>query len=339
MDFSLTADQELLRETARTLLAQRVPADAAARAHRRPRRGRAAVAPPARVRCARRRPTRPTCACSSSRSGYVAAPGPVLRVGRAVRARCSRRSASTALDAAVAGEIDRHRRGRRAPTGDWAPNDEPVKTFVLDADRVDVDRGRRRRARRCALDRRRRPCGRRRDASTRPAGCFDVAVDHGRIGAARAVDADGVDAVIDRATVALAAEMVGTARRLFDMALAVREGAQAVRRADRLVPGDPAQARRHGARPRARRRRAVHYAAMTDRRRRRRPHARRATSPRPRPAKRPSACAKDGIQIHGGIGYTWEHDLHLFIRARVRHPSTCSAPRGWHHDRLADLLF
>ena len=25
-------------------------------------------------------------------------------------------------------------------------------------------------------------------------------------------------------------------------------------------------------------------------------------------------CAKDGMQIHGGIGYTWEHDLHLYIR-------------------------
>ena len=23
---------------------------------------------------------------------------------------------------------------------------------------------------------------------------------------------------------------------------------------------------------------------------------------------------KDGIQIHGGVGYTWEHDLHLYLR-------------------------
>ena len=38
------------------------------------------------------------------------------------------------------------------------------------------------------------------------------------------------------------------------------------------------------------------------------------TSPRRRPATRPRACAKDGIQIHGGIGYTWEHDLHLYLR-------------------------
>jgi len=24
--------------------------------------------------------------------------------------------------------------------------------------------------------------------------------------------------------------------------------------------------------------------------------------------------AKEGIQIHGGIGYTWEHDIHLFYK-------------------------
>ena len=23
---------------------------------------------------------------------------------------------------------------------------------------------------------------------------------------------------------------------------------------------------------------------------------------------------KEGIQIHGGIGYTWEHDMHLYVR-------------------------
>ena len=25
-------------------------------------------------------------------------------------------------------------------------------------------------------------------------------------------------------------------------------------------------------------------------------------------------CAKEAIQLHGGIGYTWEHDLHLYLR-------------------------
>ena len=47
--------------------------------------------------------------------------------------------------------------------------------------------------------------------------------------------------------------------------------------------------------------------------------------------------AKDGIQIHGGIGYTWEHDLHLFIR-RAFGTEALLGTTGWHHDRLADLM-
>jgi alkylation response protein AidB-like acyl-CoA dehydrogenase len=48
-------------------------------------------------------------------------------------------------------------------------------------------------------------------------------------------------------------------------------------------------------------------------------------------------AAKDGIQVHGGIGYTWEHDLHLFIR-RAYASEHLLGTSGWHHDRLADLL-
>ena len=44
------------------------------------------------------------------------------------------------------------------------------------------------------------------------------------------------------------------------------------------------------------------------------------------------------MQIHGGIGYTWEHDLHLFIR-RAYGSEHWLGTTGWHHDRLADLLF
>jgi len=47
--------------------------------------------------------------------------------------------------------------------------------------------------------------------------------------------------------------------------------------------------------------------------------------------------AGEGIQIHGGIGFTWEHDLHLFIR-RAYGAETLLGPTDWHHDRLADLL-
>ena len=48
-------------------------------------------------------------------------------------------------------------------------------------------------------------------------------------------------------------------------------------------------------------------------------------------------AAKDGMQIHGGIGYTWEHDLHLYLR-RAATDEYLLGDRGRHHDRLAALL-
>ena len=48
-------------------------------------------------------------------------------------------------------------------------------------------------------------------------------------------------------------------------------------------------------------------------------------------------AAKESIQIHGGIGYTWEHDLHLYLR-RAFGSEHWMGGTDWHHDRLADLL-
>jgi alkylation response protein AidB-like acyl-CoA dehydrogenase len=43
------------------------------------------------------------------------------------------------------------------------------------------------------------------------------------------------------------------------------------------------------------------------------------------------------LQVHGGIGFTWEHDLHLFLkRAQLDQVSFGDAP--FHRQRLADLL-
>jgi alkylation response protein AidB-like acyl-CoA dehydrogenase len=46
---------------------------------------------------------------------------------------------------------------------------------------------------------------------------------------------------------------------------------------------------------------------------------------------------KDGLQIHGGVGYTWEHDLHLFLR-RALGDEYLFGTTSWHLDRLADLV-
>ena len=98
-----------------------------------------------------------------------------------------------------------------------------------------------------------------------------------------------------------------------EMSVAVRQGARAVRPPDRLVPGHQAQVRRHAARGRVGKvrrllRRLVRRRSAT------------TSCPRwprwPRPTARTptSTRASENIQIHGGIGFTWEHPAHLYFK-------------------------
>ncbi|MFJ9127759.1 acyl-CoA dehydrogenase family protein [Streptomyces sp. NPDC102340] len=48
-------------------------------------------------------------------------------------------------------------------------------------------------------------------------------------------------------------------------------------------------------------------------------------------------AAKQNIQIHGGIGYTWEHDAHLHLRRAKSSEQLLGAPAA-HRARLADLV-
>ena len=50
------------------------------------------------------------------------------------------------------------------------------------------------------------------------------------------------------------------------------------------------------------------------------------------------ACARTGMQVHGGIGYTWEHGLHFWLR-RAYAGDAFMGPAAYHHDRLAELIF
>jgi alkylation response protein AidB-like acyl-CoA dehydrogenase len=43
--------------------------------------------------------------------------------------------------------------------------------------------------------------------------------------------------------------------------------------------------------------------------------------------------AQDCLQIHGGIGYTWEHDLHLLMR-RIRTNAVLYGETAWHRERV-----
>jgi alkylation response protein AidB-like acyl-CoA dehydrogenase len=46
---------------------------------------------------------------------------------------------------------------------------------------------------------------------------------------------------------------------------------------------------------------------------------------------------KEGIQLHGGIGYTWEHDMHLYVR-RARTAAALFGTAQDHRAKVADLL-
>jgi alkylation response protein AidB-like acyl-CoA dehydrogenase len=50
------------------------------------------------------------------------------------------------------------------------------------------------------------------------------------------------------------------------------------------------------------------------------------------------AILQDCVQMHGGIGVTWEHDLHLFLRRAVADRALYGTPED-HRRRLADLAF
>ncbi|XVQ14595.1 acyl-CoA dehydrogenase family protein [Spirillospora sp. CA-255316] len=53
-------------------------------------------------------------------------------------------------------------------------------------------------------------------------------------------------------------------------------------------------------------------------------------------AERSPVILQDCVQLHGGIGVTWEHDLHVYLRRAVLDRSLYGTPRD-HRLRLADL--
>ena len=139
----------------------------------------------------------------------------------------------------------------------------------------------------------------------------------------------------ERAWVALSAEMLGTTRWLLDRTIAY---AKERRQFDR--PIGSFQAVQHKLADMAlvheQAWSAVYYAAMAidadDPDRHRAAHVAKIMA-----GEAATRAAKDGIQVHGGIGYTWEHDLHLYIR-RAYGSEHLLGTADWHRDRLAELL-
>jgi hypothetical protein len=261
--------------------------------------------------------------------GYVAAPGPftasalALPLVRAVDGALADRVAAGDVVATVAAVGD---------DGDWwaGPTASEELAFVLEADRADV-----------VL--RFSPDGA--VACTEATSCTEIpTLDASRrlfrvtvapSGSSVPVGDEGYRDWLRRATVVVAAELAGTARRLLDMSVAY-----AKERVQFGVPIGSFQAIQHKLADMAvdveRATAAVAYAAMAidadDPDRYRAAHVAKAAA-----GAAATHCAKQGIQTHGGIGYTWDHDLHLFIR-RAYGSEHLFGTADRHHDLLAALL-
>ncbi len=111
----------------------------------------------------------------------------------------------------------------------------------------------------------------------------------------------------DTAAILLAAEQIGAAERCLELTVEYTKEQGAIRPADRQLPGAQTPDGRF---------------VRHDRRRRRPSWRTQATSPTPtnaataRLAATEALCtaAAEGIQLHGGIAITWEHDMHLYFK-------------------------
>jgi len=141
--------------------------------------------------------------------------------------------------------------------------------------------------------------------------------------------------VLDRATVALCAEMCGGAQRVLDMTTAYAKiriafgkpigSYQGVkhRAADMLVDVENAKS-------------LTYYAAWA---------IDEGLTEAPLAVSMAKAYASDayrkvagaGIQLHGGIGFTWEHDLQLYFK-RAKASEVAFGDATWHRERVARML-
>ncbi len=48
-------------------------------------------------------------------------------------------------------------------------------------------------------------------------------------------------------------------------------------------------------------------------------------------------CAAESIQIHGGVGFTWEYDVHLHFK-RAKSTEIFLGSPAWHRERVARYL-
>ena len=144
-----------------------------------------------------------------------------------------------------------------------------------------------------------------------------------------------LQAVIDRATVALSAEMIGAAAEVLDLTVEYVKSRkqfgravgsfQAVQHkaADMLIAIEKGRTA------------AYHAAAVADEDPETLPEA--ASLAKVTANAAFVQAAQAGIQLHGGLGFTWEQDLHLYLK-RAKACEFTYGDTNWHLDRVAHRL-
>ena len=166
---------------------------------------------------------------------------------------------------------------------------------------------------------------------------YSVRFDGVKVNAADTLPGDEADyyPVFFRLCVALAAESTGIAQRTMEMAIAYAKDRQQFGRpigAYQAVSHRCAQMLLETENSRS----AVYGAAWA---------ADAEPESLPRAASMAKAYSSDAgwrvpdasIQVHGGIGFTWEHDLHFFLK-RGRANAAMFGDAKWHRERVADLV-
>ena len=145
--------------------------------------------------------------------------------------------------------------------------------------------------------------------------------------------ADAIDHARLVAVAALATEQAGVAEAAKEMAVALRQGPHPVRPAHRPVPGHQAQVRGPA------RGRGI---SEISRLRGRGGHHRESRRPGRDHRGGRSFCSEacllaghENIQIHGGIGFTWEHPAHLYYK-RAKSSEFLFGDVQYHREILAD---
>jgi alkylation response protein AidB-like acyl-CoA dehydrogenase len=166
---------------------------------------------------------------------------------------------------------------------------------------------------------------------------YSVRFDGVEVAAERTLPAEGEDyfPVFHRVCVAISAELTGIAQRTLEMGVDYAKERQQFGRpigAYQAVSHRCAQMllETEGARS------ATYYAAWA---------ADASPEDLPMAASMAKAYASDAgwrvpdesLQVHGGIGFTWEHDLHLFLK-RAKVDAAMFGDAHWHRERVADAI-